>query len=140
MGVTQYNLKKVLAYSTMSQIGLMVMACGLGAFSVGMFHLYTHAFFKACLFLGPAPYCTRSAGEEDMRRMGGLARRMPFTFGVFLLATLALCGLPPFAGFFSKDEILWSAYAATTRLARPVARRAPRPRSSRRSTCSARSS
>jgi NADH-quinone oxidoreductase subunit L len=113
MGVTQYNLKKVLAYSTMSQIGLMVMACGLGAFSVGMFHLYTHAFFKACLFLGAGAVLHALAGEEDMRRMGGLARRLPFTFAVFLLATLALCGLPPFAGFFSKDEILWSAYATT---------------------------
>jgi NADH-quinone oxidoreductase subunit L len=113
MGVTQYNIKKVLAYSTMSQIGLMVMACGVGAFSVGLFHLYTHAFFKACLFLGAGAVLHALAGEEDMRRMGGLARRMPFTFGVFLLATLALCGLPPFAGFFSKDEILWSAYAST---------------------------
>jgi NADH-quinone oxidoreductase subunit L len=113
MGVTQYNLKKVLAYSTMSQIGLMVMACGVGAFTAGMFHLYTHAFFKACLFLGAGSVLHALAGEEDMRRMGGLARRLPFTFGVFLLATLALCGLPPFAGFFSKDEILWSAYAAT---------------------------
>jgi NADH-quinone oxidoreductase subunit L len=113
MGVTQFNLKKVLAYSTMSQIGLMVMACGVGAFSVGMFHLYTHAFFKACLFLGAGAVLHALAGEEDMRRMGGLARRMPFTFGTFLLATLALCGLPPFAGFFSKDEILWSAYAST---------------------------
>ena len=112
MGVTQYNLKKVLAYSTMSQIGLMFMACGLGAFSVGMFHLYTHAFFKACLFLGAGAVLHALAGEEDMRRMGGLARRMPFTFAVFLIATLALCGLPPFAGFFSKDEILWSAWSA----------------------------
>jgi NADH-quinone oxidoreductase subunit L len=113
MGVTQYNLKKVLAYSTMSQIGLMVMACGVGAFTAGMFHLYTHAFFKACLFLGAGSVLHALAGEEDMRRMGGLAHRLPFTFGVFLLATLALCGLPPFAGFFSKDEILWSAYAST---------------------------
>ena len=113
MGVTQHNLKKVLAYSTMSQIGLMVMACGVGAFSAGMFHLYTHAFFKACLFLAAGAVLHALAGEEDMRRMGGLARRLPFTFGVFLLATLALCGLPPFAGFFSKDEILWSAYAST---------------------------
>jgi NADH-quinone oxidoreductase subunit L len=112
MGVTQHNLKKVLAYSTMSQIGLMVMACGVGAFSAGMFHLYTHAFFKACLFLAAGAVLHALAGEEDMRRMGGLARRLPFTFGVFLLATLALCGLPPFAGFFSKDEILWSAYAS----------------------------
>ncbi len=113
MGVTQYNLKKVLAYSTMSQIGLMVMACGVGAFSAGLFHLYTHAFFKACLFLGAGAVLHALAGEEDMRHMGGLARRLPFTFVVFLLATLALCGLPPFAGFFSKDEILWSAYAST---------------------------
>ncbi|HWJ04272.1 MAG TPA: NADH-quinone oxidoreductase subunit L [Steroidobacteraceae bacterium] len=112
MGVTQYNLKKVLAYSTMSQIGLMVMACGVGAFSAGMFHLYTHAFFKACLFLAAGAVLHALAGEEDMRNMGGLARRLPFTFGVFLLGTLALCGLPPFAGFFSKDEILWAAYAS----------------------------
>jgi NADH-quinone oxidoreductase subunit L len=112
MGVTQFNIKKVLAYSTMSQIGLMVMACGVGAFSVGLFHLFTHAFFKACLFLAAGAVLHALAGEEDMRRMGGLARRLPFTFGVFLLATLALCGLPPFAGFFSKDEILWSAYAS----------------------------
>jgi NADH-quinone oxidoreductase subunit L len=113
MGVTQFNIKKVLAYSTMSQIGLMVMACGLGAFSVGLFHLYTHAFFKACLFLAAGAVLHALAGEEDMRHMGGLARRLPFTFGVFLLATLALCGLPPFAGFFSKDEILWTAWAST---------------------------
>jgi NADH-quinone oxidoreductase subunit L len=112
MGVTAFNLKKVLAYSTMSQIGLMVMACGLGAFSVGMFHLTTHAFFKACLFLGAGAVLHALGGEEDMRRMGGLARELPFTFGVFLVATLALCGLPPFAGFFSKDEILWTAWAA----------------------------
>jgi NADH-quinone oxidoreductase subunit L len=112
MGVTQFNLKKVLAYSTMSQIGLMIMACGLGAFSVGMFHLYTHAFFKACLFLGAGAVLHALAGEEDMRKMGGLAKKMPFTFIVFLLATLALCGLPPFAGFFSKDEILWAAWSA----------------------------
>ncbi len=111
LGVTQFNLKKVLAYSTMSQIGLMVMACGLGAFSVGMFHLTTHAFFKACLFLGAGAVLHALGGEEDMRRMGGLARRLPFTFGVFLVATLALCGLPPLAGFFSKDEILWMAWA-----------------------------
>jgi NADH-quinone oxidoreductase subunit L len=112
MGVTEFNLKKVLAYSTMSQIGLMIMACGLGAFSVGMFHLTTHAFFKACLFLGAGAVLHALHGEEDMRKMGALARRMPFTFGVFLLATLALCGIPPFAGFFSKDEILWTAWSA----------------------------
>ena len=112
LGVTQFNLKKVLAYSTMSQLGLMVMACGLGAFSVGLFHLVTHAFFKACLFLGTGAVLHALGGEEDMRRMGALARRLPFTFTAFLLATLALCGVPPFAGFFSKDEILWSAWSA----------------------------
>lgn len=112
MGVTEWNLKKVLAYSTMSQIGLMIMACGLGAFSVGMFHLTTHAFFKACLFLGAGAVLHALGGEEDMRRMGGLARKLPFTTGVFLVATLALCGVPPLAGFFSKDEILWMAWAA----------------------------
>lgn len=113
MGVTQWNLKKVLAYSTMSQIGLMVLACGVGAFSVGMFHLVTHAFFKACLFLGAGAILHALGGEEDMRKMGGLAKRLPFTYKIFLIATLALCGLPPFAGFFSKDEILWFAYAST---------------------------
>jgi NADH-quinone oxidoreductase subunit L len=112
MGVTEFNLKKVLAYSTMSQIGLMIMACGLGAFSVGMFHLTTHAFFKACLFLGAGAVLHALAGEEDMRKMGGLAKKLPFTTTVFLLATLALCGVPPFAGFFSKDEILWAAWSA----------------------------
>ncbi len=112
MGVVQFNLKKVLAYSTMSQIGLMVMACGVGAFSAGMFHLVTHAFFKACLFLAVGAVLHALAGEEDMRRMGGLARRLPFTFAVFVVATLALAGVPPLAGFFSKDEILWWSYAA----------------------------
>jgi len=112
MGLTQYNLKKVLAYSTMSQIGYMFMACGLGAYQAAMFHLYTHAFFKACLFLGAGAVLHALHGEEDMRKMGGLYKKIPFTFGTFLLATLALCGVPPFAGFFSKDEILWSAWSA----------------------------
>ncbi|HXV20309.1 MAG TPA: NADH-quinone oxidoreductase subunit L [Desulfuromonadales bacterium] len=112
MGLTQFNLKKVLAYSTMSQIGFMFMACGLGAFQVAFFHLFTHAFFKACLFLGAGAVIHALHGEEDMRRMGALAKKMPFTFATFLLASLALCGIPPFAGFFSKDEILWSAWSA----------------------------
>src|SRR6478735_1009209 len=111
MGVTQFNLKKVLAYSTISQIGFMVLACGLGAFSVGLFHLMTHAFFKACLFLGAGAVLHALQGEEDMRHMGALARRLPFTFATFLAGTLALCGIPPFAGFFSKDEILWQAWS-----------------------------
>jgi NADH-quinone oxidoreductase subunit L len=112
MGVTQFNLKKVLAYSTISQIGFMVMACGVGAFSVGLFHLMTHAFFKACLFLGAGAVLHALQGEEDMRNMGALARKLPFTFATFLAGTLALCGIPPFAGFFSKDEILWQAWSA----------------------------
>jgi NADH-quinone oxidoreductase subunit L len=112
MGLTQYNLKKVLAYSTMSQIGYMFMACGLGSFSAAMFHLYSHAFFKACLFLGAGAVLHALHGEEDMRKMGGLARKMPLTFITFLAGSLALCGVPPFAGFFSKDEILWNAYAS----------------------------
>ena len=112
IGVTQFNLKKVLAYSTISQIGFMVMACGVGAFSVGMFHLMTHAFFKACLFLGAGAVLHALHGEEDMRNMGALARKLPFTFATFLAGTLALCGIPPFAGFFSKDEILWQAWSA----------------------------
>ncbi|ABK98270.1 NADH-quinone oxidoreductase subunit L [Pelobacter propionicus] len=112
MGLTQYNLKKVLAYSTMSQIGYMFMACGLGSFSAAMFHLYSHAFFKACLFLGAGAVLHALHGEEDMRKMGGLAKKMPLTFVTFLAGSLALCGVPPFAGFFSKDEILWSAFAS----------------------------
>ncbi|BCR05685.1 NADH dehydrogenase subunit L [Desulfuromonas versatilis] len=112
MGLTQFNLKKVLAYSTMSQIGYMFMACGLGAFNVAFFHLTTHAFFKACLFLGAGSVIHALHGEEDMRRMGALARKIPLTFATFLVASLALCGVPPLAGFFSKDEILWNAWAA----------------------------
>jgi NADH-quinone oxidoreductase subunit L len=111
MGVTQFNLKKVLAYSTMSQIGFMVLACGVGAFQVALFHLVTHAFFKACLFLGAGAVLHALQGEEDMRKMGALAWRLPFTFATFLVATLALCGIPPLAGFFSKDEILSQAWA-----------------------------
>ena len=112
MGVTQFNLKKVLAYSTISQIGFMVLACGVGAFSVALFHLVTHAFFKACLFLGAGAVLHALQGEEDMRRMGALARRLPFTFATFLVAALALCGIPPLAGFFSKDEILSQAWSS----------------------------
>ena len=113
MGVTQSILKKVLAYSTFSQIGFMVLACGLGAFAAGLFHLVTHAFFKACLFLGAGAVLHALHGEEDMRRMGGLAGKLPFTFATFLVATLALCGIPPLAGFFSKDEILATAWASS---------------------------
>ena len=113
MGLTQYNLKKVLAYSTMSQIGLMFLACGVGAFNAALFHLFTHAFFKACLFLGAGAIIHALNGEEDMRNMGALGRKLPVTLVTFLIASLALSGVPPFAGFFSKDEILWSAYSGT---------------------------
>jgi len=112
MGLVQHNLKKVLAYSTMSQIGYMFLACGLGAFNVAVFHLATHAFFKACLFLGAGSVIHALHGEEDMRRMGALAKKIPLTFATFLVASLALCGIPPLAGFFSKDEILWYAWSA----------------------------
>src|SRR6185369_198500 len=111
MGLTQYNLKKVLAYSTMSQIGLMFLACGVGAFNAALFHLFTHAFFKACLFLGAGAIIHALHGEEDMRYMGALGKKLPITLVTFLVASLALSGVPPFAGFFSKDEILWSAYS-----------------------------
>jgi len=111
MGLTQYNLKKVLAYSTMSQIGLMFLACGVGAFNAALFHLFTHAFFKACLFLGAGAIIHALHGEEDMRNMGALGKKLPITLVTFLIASLALSGVPPFAGFFSKDEILWSAYS-----------------------------
>ena len=87
----------------------MFLAMGVGAYAAGMAHVITHAFFKACLFLGAGSVIHALHGEEDMRRMGGVARRIPFTFATFLPASLALCGVPPFAGFFSKDEILWSA-------------------------------
>lgn len=112
LGIVEFNLKKVLAYSTISQLGFMVMACGLGAYPVAVFHLVTHAFFKACLFLGAGAVLHALQGEEDMRKMGALAGKLPFTFTTFLVATLALSGIPPFAGFFSKDEILWQAWSA----------------------------
>ena len=110
IGVMQNDIKKVLAYSTVSQLGLMFMALGFGAYSSGVFHVMTHAFFKACLFLGSGSVIHAMGGEQDIRKMGGLRKYMPITFGTFLLATLAISGIPPFAGFFSKDEILAGAY------------------------------
>src|SRR4029077_17448972 len=103
---------KVLAYSTISQIGLMVLACGVGAFSVALFHLVTHAFFKAALFLGAGAVLHALQGEDDMRNMGALAKKLPVTFATFVVAAIALSGIPPFSGFFSKDEILWNAWSA----------------------------
>jgi NADH-quinone oxidoreductase subunit L len=114
IAVVQTDIKKVLAYSTISQLGLMFVALGVGAYSVAIFHVYTHAFFKACLFLGAGSVIHALSGEQDMRKMGGLARRIPVTFVTFAVATAAIAGIPPLAGFFSKDEILWFAFASSS--------------------------
>jgi NADH-quinone oxidoreductase subunit L len=112
IAVVQTDIKKVLAYSTVSQLGFMFLALGVGAYGVAVFHVYTHAFFKACLFLGAGSVIHAMSGEQDIRRMGGLAKRIPITFVTFAVATAAIAGLPPLAGFFSKDEILWFAFAS----------------------------
>ena len=112
IGVTQSDIKKVLAYSTISQLGYMFVGVGVGAYAAGIFHLMTHAFFKACLFLGAGSVIHAMGGEQDMHKMGGLRKKLPITFWTFLAATLAICGVPPFAGFMSKDEIIWRAYAS----------------------------
>jgi NADH-quinone oxidoreductase subunit L len=108
----QNDIKKVLAYSTVSQLGFMFMAAGAGAFVIAIFHLMTHAFFKACLFLGSGSVIHAMGGEQDIRYMGGLKKFMPATYITFLLATIAIAGFPPLAGFFSKDEILWNVFAS----------------------------
>jgi NADH-quinone oxidoreductase subunit L len=110
IGIAQTDIKKVLAYSTVSQLGYMFMACGVGAFSAGIFHLMTHAFFKGLLFLGAGSVIHAVGGEQDMRKMGGLKSYIPWTFLIMGIATLAIAGIPPLAGFWSKDEILWKAY------------------------------
>jgi NADH-quinone oxidoreductase subunit L len=107
IGMAQFDIKRVLAYSTVSQLGYMFLACGVGAFTSGIFHLMTHAFFKALLFLGSGSVIHGLHGQQDMRHMGGLKKHMPITYWTFLLATLAIAGIFPFAGFFSKDEILF---------------------------------
>jgi NADH-quinone oxidoreductase subunit L len=107
IGITQNDIKKVLAYSTVSQLGFMFLACGVGAFSIGIFHVMTHAFFKALMFLGAGSVIHGMHHEQDMRRMGGLAKYMPKTYMTFLAGWLAICGIIPFSGFWSKDEILW---------------------------------
>jgi NADH-quinone oxidoreductase subunit L len=111
IGLRQFDIKKVLAYSTVSQLGFMFMAVGVGAFSAGIFHLVTHAFFKACLFLGSGSVIHAMSGEQDIRNMGGLKDKIPHTFRTFAIACYAIAGLPLAAGFFSKDEILVSAWA-----------------------------
>ncbi len=110
IALVQNDIKKVLAYSTVSQLGLMFLALGLGAYEVAVFHVITHAFFKACLFLGSGSVIHALHGEQDMRKMGGLRKTMSITFITFLLASLAISGIPPFSGFFSKDEILMVAF------------------------------
>ncbi|MGH7858020.1 MAG: NADH-quinone oxidoreductase subunit L [Candidatus Binatia bacterium] len=112
IGLAQNDIKKVLAYSTVSQLGYMFLGLGVGAYAAGIFHLMTHAFFKACLFLGSGSVIHAMGGEQDMRKMGGLRHPMPRPYWTFLIATLALAGFPLTAGFFSKDEILWKAYSS----------------------------
>jgi len=110
IGLVQNDIKRVLAYSTVSQLGYMFLALGVGAFAAGVFHVFTHAFFKALLFLGSGSVIHAMSGEQDMRNMGDLRGRIPTTFKTMFIATLAIAGIPPLAGFFSKDEILWQAW------------------------------
>lgn len=112
IGLFQNDIKRVLAYSTISQLGYMFLACGVAAFGAGIFHLMTHAFFKALLFLGAGSVIHAMSGEQDMRKMGGLKDKLPITFKTMLVATLAISGIPLFSGFFSKDEILWKSFSS----------------------------
>jgi NADH-quinone oxidoreductase subunit L len=112
IGIVQTDIKKVLAYSTISQLGYMFMACGVADYIGGIFHLMTHAFFKGLLFLAAGSIIHGLGGEQDMRHMGGLRKYLPYTFWSMTVATFAIAGLPPFAGFFSKDRILWSAWSS----------------------------
>jgi NADH-quinone oxidoreductase subunit L len=111
IGMVQTDIKRVLAYSTVSQLGYMFLACGVGAFWVGIFHVQTHAFFKALLFLGSGSVIHALSGEQDMRKMGALANKIPWTFRFMAVAWIAIAGIPPLAGFWSKDEILWQTYS-----------------------------
>jgi len=110
IGLAQNDIKKVLAYSTVSQLGYMFLAAGVGAYTAAIFHLMTHAFFKACLFLGSGSVIHAMGGEQDMTKMGGLKKQLPVTYWTFWISTLAIAGIPPLAGFFSKDEILAGAF------------------------------
>ncbi len=112
IGICQTDIKRVLAYSTVSQLGYMFLACGVGAFTAGIFHLTTHAFFKALLFLGSGSVIHALSGEQDLRKMGGLKGRVPVTFLTMFVGTLAIAGIPGLSGFFSKDEILWQSYSS----------------------------
>jgi NADH-quinone oxidoreductase subunit L len=113
IGLVQNDIKRVLAYSTISQLGYMFLALGVGAFSVGIFHLMTHAFFKALLFLGSGSVIHAISGEQDMRYMGGLSKKLKITSATFIIAALAISGVPGLSGFFSKDEILWRAFTTS---------------------------
>jgi NADH-quinone oxidoreductase subunit L len=113
IGLVQNDIKRVIAYSTISQLGYMFLGLGVGAFSAGIFHLATHAFFKGLLFLAAGSVIHALGGEQDMRKMGALKHKIKITWAVFLIGSLALSGIFPFAGFFSKDEILWSAYSSS---------------------------
>src|SRR6059036_900238 len=110
IGLVQTDIKKVLAYSTVSQLGYMFLACGAGAYAAGVFHLMTHAFFKALLFLAAGSVIHGMSGIQDIGKMGGLRHHMPWTYRTFLIGTVAIAGIPPFAGFFSKDAVLWAAW------------------------------
>jgi NADH-quinone oxidoreductase subunit L len=112
IGLVQNDIKRVLAYSTVSQLGYMFLAMGVGAYAAGVFHLYTHAFFKALLFLGSGAVIHALAGEQDLRRMGGLKKDLPVTYWTFLIGALAIAGVPGLAGFFSKDEILYRTFSS----------------------------
>ena len=116
IGMVQHDIKRVLAYSTISQLGYMFMACGVGAYAAGIFHLLTHAFFKALLFLAAGSVIHALGGEQDMRRMGGLRTRTPITFWTMSAGVFAIAGIPPFAGFFSKDEILYRTFTSPSPL------------------------
>jgi NADH-quinone oxidoreductase subunit L len=112
MGMVQHDIKRVLAYSTVSQLGYMFLACGVGAYAAGIFHLVTHAFFKALLFLAAGSVIHALSGEQDMRKMGGLRKRIPITFWTMTMGVFAIAGIPPWAGFFSKDEILYRVFTS----------------------------
>ncbi|MBY0469912.1 NADH-quinone oxidoreductase subunit L [bacterium] len=113
IAIAQRDIKKVLAYSTVSQLGYMFLACGVGAYTAGVFHVITHGFFKALMFLGAGSVIHGMHEEQDIMKMGGLRKDMPITFLVFGAGWLAICGIPPFSGFFSKDEILWMAFSSS---------------------------
>jgi len=112
IGLVQNDIKRVIAYSTCSQLGYMFVGLGVGGYSLGIFHLFTHAFFKALLFLGAGSVIIAMHHEQDMRNMGGLWRKIPFTFAMMTVGTLALTGFPFTAGYFSKDAIIEAAYAS----------------------------